>query len=476
MSRRACTRFMLAVLAGACVAPVHGADAVLFEEATSGILELAGHTRLEVAGFNGTVFVRAGKQGELRYSAATRAARKDPHPVALWLRGGTIIFRPVAGQEADEIILNVALSEGVRLDIEQSGGKVQVASLLADVNVRARNSEVDIRGAGEEVAVELEGGTLNLENLLGPATVRGAELSSVQLQRLSGSLVLSLSRSTVNAFGLQVAELDLSETAIDIEGCAGTVSGTAVDSRMSFSKVRGGGTLDLENTPLALRDSRGAFVVKTDAELNFGALGGTLNVTGFGGAVVGDGHAGEVAVDNRDARVALTNIGGPVVVSGDTLQVELKEVANTVKLELVGSQVNAEGVKGGIDVTNEYGDVRVRSVQGLTKIVNRNGNVQALDLSGSANIEAEGPELRVEWRALGRDRDSRIENAGGDLFVVFGAGDGGTIEAKADSIETDLDELKIDGDGQTASGEIGEAKTPTINLEASGRLVVSRGS
>ena len=92
------TAIVLAVLAWSPVS--FAQEAVLFEEASSGILELSGHSRLDIEGFAGTVFVRAGKRGELRYSAATRTARREPHPVALWLRGGKIIFRPVAGLEA----------------------------------------------------------------------------------------------------------------------------------------------------------------------------------------------------------------------------------------------------------------------------------------------------------------------------------------------------------------------------------------
>ncbi len=474
MIRSSCICFGIAIVASLVATPLAAADPVLFEEASSGILELDGHSRLEVKGFNGTVFVRAGRKGELRYSAVTRAARKDPHPVALWLKGGTIIFRPVAGQEADEIILNVALSEGVRVHIEQTGGKVQVASLLADVSVDAERSEVDIRGAAEPVAVELDGGTLRLDSLLGTATVRGAGLSDVALERLNAPLSLSLTKSTVNAAALHTTQLDLSETTFDVVGSMGSISGTAVDSRLTLRKVRGGGTLDLENTPVSLLESRGTFVIESDAEVRFTRLEGTLSVTGLGGAVVGEGHGGDVSVGNRDARVELTNIAGPVAVNGDTLQVQLKEIANTVKLELVGSEVIAEGIQGGIDVTNEYGDVVVRSVQGLTKIVNRNGNVHALDLSGSAEIETEGPELRVQWRTLGRDRDSRVQNTGGDVYITFAAGDGGLVEAEADSIETDLDELEVGGDGRSASGELGEAKTPAIKLNASGRLVVSR--
>ena len=463
------------VLAAAWLPVSFAQEPVLFEEASSGILELAGHSRLEIKEFTGTVFVRAGKQGELRYSAATRTTRRQPRPVALWLRGRKIIFRPVAGREADELILEIALSEGVRLNIDKQGGKVQVASVLADVSVQAVESEVDIRGAGEAVSVELEGGTLRLENLVGPSTVSGTKIGSVQLKRLTGHLTLSLAESAIKASAVSSLEMDLSNSTLDVAGSAGWISGNAIDSRLGLVNVRGGGSLQLENTPLSLEKSRGSFEIDTDADFTFRALAGTLKVTGFGGAVIGDGHSGEVAVGNRDARVSLKNIGGPVVLSGDALKVELAEIGNTVTMELVGSEVIAEGVKGGFNVRNEFGDVSVKGVEGPTKIINSNGSVHAQDLTGSVVIETAGPEVRVAWRALGRDRDSRIENSAGDVYVVFPVGVGALVDAEADSIESDLEELLIGDDGRHANGMLGDMKTPAVTLRASGRLVVSQG-
>lgn len=448
-------------------------ESVLFEEASSGILELSGHSSLKIEGFAGTVFVRVGKQGELRYSAATRTVRREPHPVALWLRGAKIIFRPVAGLEADELILEITLSEGLWLHIDKQGGKVQVASVPAEVSVRAVESDVDIRGVGEAVSVELEGGTLRLENLVGSATVRGTGVSDVRLVRLSG-VDLSLSGSAVHARAIRTLVMDLDDSTLDVAGSTGGISGSAIDSRLGFVNANGGGSLLLENTPLSIVQSRGSFEIDTDAELTFRALQGRLKVTGFGGAVIGDGHSGEVIVVNRDARISLKNIGGPVVLNGQALKIELVDIGDTVTMHVVDSEVFAERVKGGFEVHNEFGDVSVQGVEGPTRITSRNGSVLARDLSGSVDIEAAGPEVRVEWKVIGRDGDSRIENSAGDVYVVFPAGAGAKVEAEADSIESNIEELRIANDGRFANGLIGNMKTPTVTLRASGRLVVSQ--
>jgi hypothetical protein len=448
------------------------ADPILFEEAASGILELDGHSRLEIRGFAGTVFVRAGKKGELRYSAATRTARREPQPVGLWLRGGTILFLPVAGHETEELILEIALSEGVRLVIDKQGGKVQVASVLADVTVRASESAVDIRGVGGAVSLDLEGGSLNLANLSGAASVSGSDVGIVTLDRIQSQIELTLSGSAITAKLLQSVVLDLSESTLDIDGAGGSVSGNAMDSRIGLASGRAGGTLELENTPLALDRSRGRFEIETDAEVTFRSLEGSLALTGFGGSVTGDGHSGEVKVANRNALVSLSNIAGPLHLSGDGLTVELAEISNTVTMELVSSEVSAQGLKGGLEIKNEYGDISVKGVEGHTKIENANGNVQALELVGSAEIRAAGPEVRVVWTTLGRDQDSHIENTEGDLFVVFPVNATASIEAEADSIETNLEELDVDGSGRQARGQIGRTKTPAVSLYASGRLFV----
>lgn len=477
MSATRASRVALFVGLTLCQVPAFTAqEEVLFEEADSGELALAGHSRLSIQGFNGTVFVRAGKQDELRYSATTRAALREPHAVALWVRGETIIFRPVAGQETDELILNVALSDGVRLDIDQHGGKIQVASVLADVTVNAVDSEVDIRGAGAGVALQLARGALRLENLTGPTTVEGTGVKSVELNRLSGRTQLTLSESAIEAVMMVGRTLvDLVDSSLQLRASPANVSGRADGSRITLFDVRGGGELTLEQTPLHLENCRGAFEIDTDAEFRFKTLQGSLKLIGFGAAVVGEGHAGEVSVENRDADVSLTGIQGPLTLKGTALRVQIADVSHLVSAELVDSEVRAEKLRGGIDLTNDFGDVLVQAVEGPTKIVNRNGNVHAQALAGSVEIDAEGPEVRVSWREVGRDRDSHIENNGGDLFVVFPSAGGARIEAEADSIETDIEGMRVEEGGQRAQGLVGAVDKPTVLLRASGRLVLSQG-
>jgi len=450
-------------------------EPVLFEEAASGILELADYSRLRVEGFAGTVSVRAGKPGELRYSAATRATKREARPVALWLRGSTIIFRPVAGLEAEVLILEIAVSEGVQLEIEKKGGKVQVSGVSEDVSVDSVDAEVDIRGVPGRVSATLEGGRLRLESLGPQAIVSGTGLEAVDLVRVMGGVRLTLSESSVRAETVGPMELDLDRTTFDLTGSTGGISGTVSEGRLKLADVRGGGSLVLEETPLDLADSRGAYEIDTDSDLNFRSLAGSLNVRSFGGAVTGDGHAGEVTIGNRDANVFLKNIGGPIVINGDTLKITLAETRNTVHAELIGSEVMAEGLKGALEIRNEFGDISVKGIEGPAKITNRNGNVHVLDLTGTAEIDAEGPEVRVGWRSIGREGDSRIANTGGDLYVNFPVSQGARIEAQADNIESDLEELRIAADGRHANGLLENAKSPTVTLSASGRLVVSKG-
>jgi hypothetical protein len=351
---------------------------------------------------------------------------------------------------------------------------VQVSSVSERVTVDAVDCEVDIRGAQSEVSVTLERGTLRLENLNRPATVSGAEVGSINLARLAAGARLTLSESAVLAESVGPLELDLDRTTLEVSGATGRVAGNVVEGRVRLVSVRGGGSLRLEDTPLEIERSRGSFEIETDADLAFKALEGSLSVQGFGGAVSGDGHTGEVTVANRDASVVLQNITGPIVLSGEGLDVTLAGISNAVTMELVGSSVTAERLKGALEIRNEYGDVSVKGIDGTAKITNRNGNVSVLDLSGTAEIDAEGPEVRVGWSLVGTDRDSRIENGAGDLFVVVPDGSAARVDAKAKGIESDFDELQISDDGRHANALLGNAEKPILTLYASGRLVVSR--
>ena len=374
--------------------PTGAQEEVLLEEAASGILELEGHNRLEIEGFAGTVNVRAGKPGELRYSAATRTTRRVAHPVALWLRGKTMIFRPLAGQESDELILEIAVSDGVRLDVRKKGGKVQVFGLLNDVSVKAVNSAVDVVTVEGPVDVQLQGGQLRLQDLAAEVTVDASDVNPIEMKRLKhgGSVSLRNSLATVGMVG-GTLEFDIVESGLKVAESRAQLRGTAIDSRLRLFGVRGGAILQLEDTSINLERCKGNFDVETDADLTLKTLDGDLKVTGFGGLVHADGVSGSVSVENRNAEVTLSNIAGPVVLGGEELQVKLSALTDGLTVQLSGSQIEGSGLVGELDVTNDFGDVAFDNVRGDTRIVNRNGSVSVVGLVGSLEIEAEGPEV-----------------------------------------------------------------------------------
>jgi hypothetical protein len=79
---------------------------------------------------------------------------------------------------------------------------------------------------------------------------------------------------------------------------------------------------------------------------------------------------------------------------------------------------------------------------------------------------------------VGRDSDSRIENASGDVTLHFPANGSCRIEARSNfgRIETDLADVRISDDGNVAAGMLGRATRPTVHVVSEGDVYLMSGS
>jgi len=78
------------VLVAALSGSLRAEDPILLAEGAGGILDLEGERRLEVVGLQGSILVRLGKEGEIRFAARSLSDRKVERPVALWADGTTL--------------------------------------------------------------------------------------------------------------------------------------------------------------------------------------------------------------------------------------------------------------------------------------------------------------------------------------------------------------------------------------------------
>ena len=474
---RRLTAALLAFAAGTALASFSAAqEPILFSEDSAGIVELSGHNRLEIRDIRGTISVRVGKEGELRYMCRARDNRRTERPIALWIEGHTLTLRPLEGREDEELLIEVAVAPDVRVRAEVEESKLLVYGLQGALNVTARNATVDVRGVAGSVEVEARGGSVRIENAEQDVTLDGKEIEA-ELRRIGGFLTLTLRDSTAKLNSLSGSvEADLDQSTMFGLTIQGAIRADASGGSIELRDARRGGNLRLDETTLVLAQTRGLYEVETNADVEFQNIDGPLHVNSFGGALRGTGSGGAVRIVTSDAEVLLENMGGETRIEGSHLKVRVKSVKGDLHIDAIQSEVEVLQADGKVEVRNEFGDVTVRKASKAVRIDSSAGNVRAYELRGPLELRADGNQVDVSWTAMGREKDSFVENRGGDLIVVFPMKAGCRIDAQARNgrVESRLPgSVRVSDDGRKASGSLGRVTRPTIQLRAAGNLYMS---
>jgi hypothetical protein len=218
---------------------------------------------------------------------------------------------------------------------------------------------------------------------------KAAELLQMTVTRQGSKLVLSTNRDDfrrrnfVTNFRITVPE------------------GLAVDIRSSYGLVKtvrtGRTTIDNSHGPVIASDIRGSFISRNsydDASVSDAAADCEVDCS-HGEAVVAR-VKGRVRVTDTYGSIRVEDAGGDVVLNGSHADIHGLRLPGTVKAEttyrdisltdvgpatVVGhhSGVTVKGVKGSLDITNSYGQVKVEDIQGGLAV-----NGRSVEVSGRA--------------------------------------------------------------------------------------------
>ena len=245
--------------------------------------------------------------------------------------------------------------------------------------------------------------------------------------------------------------------------------------KLELDQIRRGAELRLDKTPLVLSASRGFILVETDAEVEFQQHQGKLQIDSYGAAVRGSGITGPLTIQTDNAEVHVENLGGPTTIQGDGLDVVVREIKANLTIDVISSKVEVDQAQGLVDVKNEFGDVVIRNVTTPVQVNTRNGNVAVTEATGPLQVKADGPEVLVRWALLAREKDSLIENPGGDIRMLFPSQAACRVEARAPygRIESRVPGVQVADDGKSASGVLRRTPRPTVQVVAGGDLYLS---
>lgn len=452
------------------------AEPRLLATEAAGAVPIGNERWLTVEGFRGDVYVRATGEPEVRFQA-TRAGEPDTAmDVEVWVDGSSLVLRPPEG-DAEPRALEVAVPVSLAVRVFASDAGVVASGLREELAVSGDGLNVDLRGIGGPLSLDLRGGTVSGMVLQGDVTLRGSDFRADLRQVLGfvdagcAGAVLRLEQAGGGA------EIDLDGGGLAVEGLEDGFVLRARDAQVRLQGLQDGARLELEGTPLVLSEGEGEIEIETDSEVRFNEMKASLHVNSWGGGVAGSGNEGLLEVRTDGARVEVEKIAGPMRVQGQQLDVRLADISGELAIYAGASQITVERAGAGLTIENDFGDVTVRRAAGNVKVNVRDGDVELGDLSGAVELWAEAARVEVGWASLRPDGDSRIENARGDVVAFFPPRGGASVEARSGfgRVESELAEIRVQEDGNSAAGVLGNRRRPRVTILAEGSVSLRQG-
>ncbi len=462
----ACLAAWIFLVAGSA----HAQEAKLLAVESAGIVPVTVERRLDVSGITGEISVTGRPTGEIRFRAVAAGEPGRDAPVAVLLDGSTLRLQPAAGAPTEDRRLTIEAPEGLFLTIATRGASV-VASGLSG-GIEARGEGLDFSGSylSGGAVFEIDGGKVSLSGSGGEVAARGRDLT-FEGSLLSADVFLGIARGRARLSGITGSvEADLEDVALAADGVSSVVTLRARGGTAELKRCNGGATVDVSGTLLQLASSRGSFEVATDTAIRFEGIDGDLRATVGGGSVVGQGVKGAVTIEaTAGIPIRLEGVAGPVSVTGTGLTVEMKNVGGEISADLMDSSVSVEKAGAPVTIANDGGEVGVEGATSGVVVRSRGGSVRLGGVAGPVEVAADGPTVEVAWTAAPGEKDSRIENAGGDVTVRFGAG-GCRVEAESrrGRIESAIPTIVATEGSGSAQGTVGGARRPTVYVEAEG--------
>jgi hypothetical protein len=468
-------RATLVLLLSTGALAVHAQDEPTLERVHSGsggTIPIERASLLKIEGVAGTLVLRGGKPGELRYEARTLDDRRQPRAIAIDRRGPSELRLGHADPATTErLLVEVAVAPQLSLDVRAQDTRLVVTSIGGDFDVRGARLDVDVRGSYGAVTIDLDTGKVHLENSSSDVHVAGKALD-VELRSVGGALGLELEKSRATVDGVaQETEAHLDETALVLSRGQGALrleaNGGSVELREPAEAVEA----RLEGAPLKLTGGTANVQIESDDAVEFSGLAGPLSIEGYGGTVRGMGGTGSIHVKKTDADVSLADIAGAAMIQGDGLHVRVSRAKSTVQAETVSSEITIEDVLGAVTVKNEYGDVSVARAGAGLRVDSRNGRVVAEALKGQVDVRADGDEVSVEWAELSLGGDQRVENASGPVVARLPGRATCRVEAESTygTVRSAFPAIERTGE-HSAAGNLNGGAQPVVRIKAGGDI------
>jgi len=396
--RPAFLRLLPLILAVAASPAALADDPVLVSQSASGSVPIDGERLLIIGDIAGTFSLRGGKAGTLRFEGRSLDEKRELREVALWRSGEkTLMIGPAGGAEDEPILVDIAIPPELNVEITTFEGRVLASALYGDFSIEAEQTKVAARGlqgGGEFVTV---GGSVAIDGVK-----EGFSLAAIDTEGTVKHLYAD-------------AEIDLKKSRIGVEDVVGQLQVTMEESDLVVTRVAGelrlvgnegtlrvaestgGGELELDNTPMSLRQCKGELTLRTDATVAFERYDGALSIFGHGAEIQGSDSLGSLLVENDSAPVTLKKLGGTTEVRGSGMTLKINDAKGPLTVLTVATEIAINVTHSDVTIENDYGDIQVGEGKGKLKIASKSGIVRVAGQEGPIEVQADGPQVEVSW-------------------------------------------------------------------------------
>jgi hypothetical protein len=454
---------------------VFAEEATLIHSESGGFIALEGETRIRVSGMQGTIAVRTGKDGELRYEVRSLDDRREERPIGLWLSGNEFQIAPLEETGEERLLLEMAVPPGLDVELDVDDTNVQVAGLRSDLVLVGAGLNVDARGIYGRLRIEVAESDLKIDGVSGEVEI-DSEAIGLVASRIEGSIGVTLVDSEADIRGVTgQADVDVDNTVLFIADIEAGLVLQAVNGKVEVDGVKPRADLTLDGAPLILTGTLGETLIESDSEVQVGGAKGPVEIRGFGGPIVGKTLEGSVEITVDQALVELEDVKGQLTISGNDLGIKITNLEAGATIRTDGSEVLAVGIAAPLQIHNAFGRVEVRDAKADVKVVNRDADVLLADLAGSVDVFSTGESVEVGWSEFPAEGHHIVANEGGGVVVNLPGRTRCRIEARSEfgQISSDIATVRINDDGRMASGVVGGGRGPTIQIRSQGDVLIS---
>jgi hypothetical protein len=201
---------------------------------------------------------------------------------------------------------------------------------------------------------------------------------------------------------------------LELHNSFGGANVSGLDGKINVQSSAGSG----QQGTLEVHDCSGSFLVSNEyIEARLTNLTGSLSVTARGRVTV-QGVKGDVDVHNEYSPVEISDIDGKVTVADDEGSVNVKNVSKPVAIDARGSNVTVSNLQDSVKIISSHRRVVVSDVAADVQLTSSYGSATLRKIKGNVDINSDTDRLSLEdiggyLKAVAQGSSLRVNNAGG---------------------------------------------------------------